>query len=148
MTQAGWKDDPLFGQDTFDRIHTATAGVPRRINRLCDRLLLFGALEQIHELEGKHVDTVVAEISSELGIGKDDVDVSQPYNPVKQAVSDKVTAMPAGDNVVPAITIELLNRINRLEAQVDSLKKSMSRQRNLIKAALFEDDDDADVNQV
>src|SRR5204863_4720111 len=41
---AGWKDVPLFDSASFEAIHEASGGVPRRINLLCDRLLLAGFL--------------------------------------------------------------------------------------------------------
>lgn len=140
MSHVGWKDDPLFGRDVFDKIHTATAGVPRRINRLCDRLLLFGALEQLHELEGKHVDTVVKEISSELSVNEDD-DFSTAVVP--DPAPAETQAVAPGVAVSAAVPAELLNRIHKLELQVESLRKNMARDRKLLKAALF-DSDDAD----
>ena len=39
--------------------------MPRRINLLCDRLLLFGYLEQKTELDGTSVDAVVADMRAE-----------------------------------------------------------------------------------
>jgi len=41
--------------------------VPRRINTLCDRLLLFGALEEKHEIGAEEVDLVTEEIAGEVG---------------------------------------------------------------------------------
>lgn len=152
LTQVGWKDDPLIGQDAFDRIHTATAGVPRRINRLCERLMLFGALEQVHEIEGKHVDSVAAEISSELGISKEEELQLAAEPPAVSTDSSAASAAPVAaempkavtpvvDAAASAVTIELLNRVNQLENEVSELKRSMARNRNLLKAALFDEDD-------
>ena len=135
LTQAGWKDDPLFGKDAYDRIHTATAGVPRRINRLCERLMLFGALEQLHEFERKHVDIVAAEISAELGISKED-----EIQVAAQQISAQ-DADPDAKGFPASFTIEMLNRVNQLESEVKELKRTVARNKKLLRAALFDEDD-------
>ena len=60
-----WRDDPAITAPAFERIHRHSDGVPRQINTLCDRLLLYGMLEEIHRIDDKVVDTVGAEMSSE-----------------------------------------------------------------------------------
>ncbi len=42
---AGGTGRPTFGPGAFEAIYKATAGIPRRINSVCDRLLLLGFLE-------------------------------------------------------------------------------------------------------
>src|ERR1035437_8520917 len=41
---AGFKSDPLFDSEAYVAIFKASGGIPRRINALCDRLLLSGFL--------------------------------------------------------------------------------------------------------
>ena len=65
LAQVGWQGNPSFTPATFERVYDETAGVPRRINLLCDRLLLFGYLEQKTELDGTSVDAVVADMRAE-----------------------------------------------------------------------------------
>ena len=65
LVQVGWRDDPALAPDTFEQIYRATGGIPRRINLMCDRLLLFGYLEQLHALDGSAVDAVVADMRAE-----------------------------------------------------------------------------------
>jgi len=142
LTQAGWKDDPLIGKDAFDRIHVATAGVPRRVNRLCERLMLFGALEQLHELESKHVDSVAAEISSELGISEEEeLELAPQSSDVRKTVLQQPAAISTlGQGVSDTTVYELTNRVNQLEAEIRDIKRSIMRNRNLLKAALFDDE--------
>ncbi|MBT8440205.1 MAG: XrtA-associated ATPase [Gammaproteobacteria bacterium] len=142
LTQAGWKDDPLIGKDAFDRIHVATAGVPRRVNRLCERLMLFGALEQLHELESKHVDSVAAEISSELGISpEEELELVPEASDPRASVLQQPAAISTLHQGVSDTTVyELTNRVNQLEAEIRDIKRSIMRNRNLLKAALFDDE--------
>jgi general secretion pathway protein A len=62
----GWRDDPSFSGDAFAAIHQHTGGIPRKINILCDRLMLMGRLEEKHSFSGKEVAEVVDELQQEL----------------------------------------------------------------------------------
>jgi putative secretion ATPase (PEP-CTERM system associated) len=63
----GWKNDPQFETACFDLIHQATGGVPRRINTLCNRLMLSAFLAEKHVLETSDVQAIANEIREELG---------------------------------------------------------------------------------
>ena len=62
---AGWTDKPQFGDDAHVAIFKASGGVPRRINLLCDRLLLFGFLAGKTEFSADDVNEVAREIYDE-----------------------------------------------------------------------------------
>lgn len=61
----GWEGDPQFTDAACNAIHRLSEGIPRRINQICDRLLLFGYLEELHEFGESEVETVGKEISEE-----------------------------------------------------------------------------------
>jgi len=65
LTRVGWQNDPRLSDEAFRTIHRHTGGVPRRINTLCSRLLLFGALEEIHDIDQGVVEDVVRELAEE-----------------------------------------------------------------------------------
>jgi general secretion pathway protein A len=67
LEHVGWKGDPRFEPDTFPLIHTLTGGIPRRINMLCNRLMLAGYLGEKHELGVEDVQAIGREIRDELG---------------------------------------------------------------------------------
>ena len=62
----GWDNDPRFEDAVFPAIFRHTGGVPRKINTLCSRLLLFGFLEERHELTASNVDEVAGDLAEEL----------------------------------------------------------------------------------
>jgi general secretion pathway protein A len=64
---AGATDRPSFGVGAFEAIFKATYGIPRRINTLCDRLLLLGFLGNKESLSVEDVDEVVNEMRDEAG---------------------------------------------------------------------------------
>ncbi|MEK7323532.1 MAG: XrtA/PEP-CTERM system-associated ATPase [Pseudomonadota bacterium] len=91
LTTVGWKDDPKFADESFAVIHQHSGGIPRRINTLCDRLMLFGCLEEIHDFPAERVNTVIAELQNEsagkpaASAEEDAVETEQPV--VKAAPS-------------------------------------------------------------
>jgi type II secretory pathway predicted ATPase ExeA len=65
LEKAGWKLDPNFENTVFKRIYDFTQGIPRRINTLCDRILLYGYLEEISTINLEDVNKVISEIEEE-----------------------------------------------------------------------------------
>ena len=64
----GSKGVPSFDAEAFDAIHKASGGIPRRINSICDRLLLLGFLSEKSNFSVEDVNEVVTEIQDELGV--------------------------------------------------------------------------------
>jgi putative secretion ATPase (PEP-CTERM system associated) len=63
---AGWRDDPSFSDDAFAAIYRYAGGIPRRINVLCDRLLLLGHLDEKHALTRTDVAEVINDLQQEF----------------------------------------------------------------------------------
>ncbi|HEY6577997.1 MAG TPA: XrtA/PEP-CTERM system-associated ATPase [Rhizomicrobium sp.] len=66
LKTVGWDDDPVLSDDAFTAIFEQSDGVPRRINTLCSRILLWGYLEERHAIEGAAVTQVAEELKAEL----------------------------------------------------------------------------------
>lgn len=66
---AGGTGKPEFGEGVFEAIFKATGGIPRRINSVCDRLLLLGFLGDKERLLLEDVEEVVGELRDEGGAG-------------------------------------------------------------------------------
>jgi len=66
LSKAGWAGDPEFADNAFQAIFEFCQGVPRRINNLCDRLLLYSFLEELHNIDAQAVEMVSEEIGSEF----------------------------------------------------------------------------------
>ena len=133
LSLVGWQKDPAINDLAFDAIYDATGGVPRRVNNLCDRLLLFGSLEEIHEIEDAHVKTVVEEMSQEVGQGALDDDAG--------GVVDVPNSVAAGQ--VAGGGLE--ERVAQLEHEVHQLRGLVTKTRRLLKQAiLLQMDDEED----
>ena len=65
LLRAGWKGRPSFTGDALTLIFGLTLGVPRLINVFCDRLLLYGYLEEKMEIKKEDVSAVAEELERE-----------------------------------------------------------------------------------
>jgi general secretion pathway protein A len=72
----GWDRTPRFDQSAFEQIHACTDGIPRRINLLCNRLMLAAYLQSRDAIDGKLVNETAQELRAEVG---------DPVAPVKSA---------------------------------------------------------------
>ncbi|PTS77646.1 general secretion pathway protein GspA, partial [Sphingomonas sp. HMWF008] len=62
----GWSGRPHFTADAFTALYAGSDGVPRRLNQLAGRVLLYGAIEQLDTIDGRAVATVVADIAGDM----------------------------------------------------------------------------------
>jgi general secretion pathway protein A len=67
LRQVGWIGNPSFDDAAFDRIHHWTFGIPRRVNLLCNRLLLSAYLSLQPQIDASAVDAVGHEVRAEVG---------------------------------------------------------------------------------
>ena len=67
LVHVGWKGDPSIDAAAFELIHTLSGGIPRRINTICNRLLLAGYLQEKHAFDTEDVHAIAKEIREELG---------------------------------------------------------------------------------
>lgn len=65
---AGSTGRPSFNAAAFEGIFNASGGIPRRINAVCDRLLLMGFLENKDAFTLKDVNEILKEIAEESGV--------------------------------------------------------------------------------
>lgn len=65
LTLCGWDGRPTFTQGAFDVMYDYSGGVPRRLNNLASRILLFGALEQRDIIDEAVVTEVVEDLRSD-----------------------------------------------------------------------------------
>jgi len=67
LGKVGWQDNPHFDDEAFDEIYQWTSGIPRRINLLCNRLLLATFLAEGHHITATDVARIAMEIRAEIG---------------------------------------------------------------------------------
>jgi type II secretory pathway predicted ATPase ExeA/outer membrane protein OmpA-like peptidoglycan-associated protein len=116
LARAGWHGDPRITADAYVLMHRVSAGVARRLNQLCSRLLLYGATEDRHRLDGRDVLTVTEDLRGELLTRTDLPDADElegllapaPAGPPettswsRRATPSPPAAAPDGDEAPPA----------------------------------------------
>lgn len=70
LRAAGWQQRPAWEEETFSEIYRHTDGIPRRINRLCGRVLLQGALEHSERITAAMVEETATELDADLSTGQ------------------------------------------------------------------------------
>lgn len=87
LRRVGWQGDPDFNQGAFAEVHRYAGGIPRRINTLCDRLMLFSFLEERHVIDAETVRVVSDELLEELRVQG------------LETVTDEATSVPTAADV-------------------------------------------------
>lgn len=138
LRTAGWKNDPVFGSGVFDGIFDFTEGVPRRINTLCDRLMLYGYLEGLHEIDSKALASVTQDIVEEHGGADDDVSGVVPEGAPQLRVHDTDTRPPEQLTELASTDNAEAIRLSAVEDSVSSLASTLQKEMALLREALLE----------
>lgn len=129
LKQVGWSGDPSLDERLFAGIFALTDGVPRRINRLCDRLFLYGCIEEKHALGPDDLAVVEAEMKGEVGqVQRRGSDARVPAEP------EHVAPWPqseAGDEA------SVSERLRSLETEVRALRQLVLHERKLLRKAVL-----------
>ena len=149
LHHAGAKDSPSISSPAFEAIFKASSGIPRRINSVCDRLLLFGYLNQQKNFDVADVDEVAREIFEETIGGT--TQVSQQYNlnagNSNSPYSSATTAANVPDTpqvsqaLIATLSAEhIAERLARLESSLVQLERINSATLSLMQQLLSKDD--------
>ncbi|MCC2614847.1 XrtA-associated ATPase [Aestuariibacter halophilus] len=132
MHHAGWQGENLFSEMAYDKIYQFTHGVPRKINTLMDRILLYGFLEELTSLDEEAVENVVKEVADEMFVPDKPVMVDDaPVEGVQTPASDgPVKDVAYYKAMLNELTDALDNAIShkiKLTRYIDSLLKKKYR---------------------
>jgi putative secretion ATPase (PEP-CTERM system associated) len=106
LKRAGWQQSPHFSDVAFEEIFAHSKGIPRKINTLCERIMMLGFLDELQVIDQAVVQTVLADIAEE------------------ELDDGEVGALPA--NVNAAIAGSLEARVARLENLLADLHKVLA----------------------
>ncbi len=120
LKKAGWQDNPKFDNDIFTAIYSFTKGIPRRINKFCDRLLLFGFLEELDRIDLNAIKKVVAEIK------EDD-----------KSLSFRTKKMVGELPVSTRADVSLEQKVEDLEKMVVELNSKFKKEQALLRKAIL-----------
>jgi putative secretion ATPase (PEP-CTERM system associated) len=129
LRHVGWKGDPGFDSTALDLIHQASGGIPRRINTLCNRLLLAGFLGGKHTFGAADVESIVREIREELGpeTALASVSAAPGPAPVSETAAVATVAAPTDAGLWIAHFKDIEERLARLERTTGSAIRLLQR---------------------
>lgn len=80
----GWTGTPSFTMDALAALHRWSGGIPRRLNQLASRVLLFGAIEGIEQFGALDVEQVIDDLDGD-GLGTNPIAPRVEAAPVAEA---------------------------------------------------------------
>ncbi|MEZ5591647.1 MAG: XrtA-associated ATPase [Gammaproteobacteria bacterium] len=133
---AGWQGDPSFTPEAFRLIQDYSGGIPRRLNNLCDRILLVGYLEETHEITPALVSAVIQELRSEhFGISR------EAGEALEQSKSPRSRRGSSAESVADSPSSSSIEqRLSNLEARFESIEEVIVMVRAAIKAVMSQRD--------
>ena len=150
----GWRGQPSFTEDAYAALYAGSDGVPRRLNQLAGRVMLYGAIEQLDVIDGGAVALVIADMNGDAAINASVVEAPielsavapVPTEPEPEMVSATAQPMPLpiiGAAIAPPGPIEPVPtpagsvsgaELARLTDQVASLEELVALQGHRISA--------------
>ncbi len=121
LEKAGWQGNPKFHDEAIAAIFDFSKGIPRRINTVCDRLLLYGFLEELNHLDLDSTKKVISEI-------KEDFKAMKPPKQNLQAPQLSAVSMVDGS---------LEQKVAALEKSVFELSERLKREQALLRKAIL-----------
>ena len=129
LSIVGWRGRPRFTNDAIAAIHGWSGGVPRLVNQLAGRVMLFGAIEGIDTFTGEDVAGVIADL---------DRDTAAPVAVAKVDTAPQPQPMPMTPAPSPAPPLPLnggaasgdaavAHRIATLETQLQEQDAALRR---------------------
>ncbi len=128
----GWTGNPQFDQRVFTELYEASGGVPRRINQICNRLMMLGAVEQRSRIDGAMLSGVLEELeldgTLQLKRIERKVQAAAAPAPAPDAAEPAAVAAPVAAAPVPvdAVAMEdLLGLLAERDAQIAELQQAV-----------------------
>ena len=125
----GWNGNPKFDQRVFTELFEASGGVPRRINQICNRLMMLGAVDQRNRIDGAMLSAVLEELELDGTL-----QLKKPA-PQPDAVVAPVAAAPAPAPVDAVALVQLQAMLAERDAQIAELQQAVIELANEQEAA-------------
>ena len=126
LRHVGWNNDPTFNAACYPLIHTLSGGIPRRINALCNRLMLAAFLGEKHAIEPSDVHAIAREMREELG---GDVQLAAvPNDPPAEVLQAR-----------PQQAVADKSQVRRLEERVERVERTVGATVDLLHHLLHPD---------
>jgi putative secretion ATPase (PEP-CTERM system associated) len=113
LRHVGWTTRPAFDDDAFDAIFGWTGGIPRKINLLCNRLLLAAYLGDLSQISAQLVEETGRDLIRETGGARAVAELA----PVPR------TAPPSVPTLTPADESEASSEVRGVRIQGEAIRR-------------------------
>ncbi|WP_418647194.1 XrtA/PEP-CTERM system-associated ATPase [Thauera butanivorans] len=138
LRHVGWSGDPIFESGAYTAIYGYTGGIPRKINTLCDRLLLGAYLADRHTVSEADVRETIDELKEEFAASRPS-DAATPVQLPQGLALDRLALerLQVSPELVNQVAEMAANTdIQRIEARLTSLEHSVSATLNVLNQLL------------
>lgn len=130
LAVVGWANDPQFTEEALADIFLHTGGVPRKINTICSRIMLFGFLDELHTVDRDVVKSVVDDLFRET-------------SQVIDGSSGPTGGVMLGAGIPPD-AFQLLQRVDRIDRTVERHGRALKFFSYAIEKSLHDESGDAE----
>lgn len=133
----GWDgNNPQWENGAFSAIYRHSDGIPRRINRLCSRALMHGALDETHMITLTMIESTASELQDDLRGG-----VPEGQDHMSANLNPQPPQPPMPSNGLE-LSVEERRLLSNLVYRVEALEERVGRREQLFQrlAAIFAGD--------
>lgn len=134
LSLVGWEGRPDFTTEAIDALHRWSGGVPRRLNLLMSRVLLFGAIENIERFDAAEINAVGAELDNDAPRGETVEPLAMtpspppaPPRPIRGVLHELRAATLEPEKASAAEVAALAERVAALEARLEEQDAALRR---------------------
>jgi general secretion pathway protein A len=124
LDKAGWQGNPQFSDEAFTSVYEYSKGIPRRINTICDRLLLYGFLEELTILDVNAASKIIAEIKDDYQAVRPPK-ISEGHEQTESVSSERVHYDGDLDQKVDDLERKLLELTSKVQKEQALLRKAI-----------------------
>ena len=123
LERVGWQGDPSFEPPLFAMIHRLSNGVPRRINQVLSRLLMYGFVEEKRDFHLADMRAVVEDLRDEMLLPADLKDVDKLLDDLPEAPVERQSGWESFDDepFVEGVITEEDSPLTRREPVIGTL---------------------------
>lgn len=122
----GWAGNPAFDEEVFDGLYAASQGVPRRINQICNRLMLLGAVDRRDRIDQAMLDQVLDEFEHDgtLQLRRPEAPLA-PEPPAAKPSPQQPAGAASDPNTVALARAQVEQLLAERDAQIAELQQAV-----------------------
>jgi putative secretion ATPase (PEP-CTERM system associated) len=133
LSLVGWRGRPRFTNDAIAAMYRWSGGVPRKLNMLAGRALLYGAIERIDSFSGADLETVIADLNGDTPMATTRASAAEPVRQVQDLEPRPMTPAAASPQPTPQAPLPI-------RAEVPASDPALSARLATLEARLEEQD--------